>query len=95
LKKNKILYISNVNLDGPFLPGVIHKIKGQEIAFKNEGYEIDLLYPGDNNVINIKKNNDERLFFKGARNTYKGDGIFSKSIKHFQISWHGDIDFTN
>jgi glycosyltransferase involved in cell wall biosynthesis len=95
LKKKKILYISNVNLDGLFLPGVIHKIKGQEKAFKNEGYEIDLLYPGDNNAINIKKNNDEMLFFKGARTTYKGGGIFSKSIKHFQISWHGDIDFTD
>ncbi len=94
-KKKKILYISNVNLDGPFLPGVIHKIVGQEKAFKNGGFEIDSLYPGDNKIVTIKKSNGEKLIFKGSRDAYTKGSFFSKLIQHYQISHFGSIDFSN
>ncbi len=94
MKKKKIIYISNVNIDGIFLPGVINKIKGQELAFKNSGYEIDLLYPGNDSIITIKKDNGEKVFFKGARDTYKEKGIVAKAIQHYKNFRFGTIDFS-
>lgn len=93
-RKKKVLYISNVNLEGPFLPGVIYKIIGQELAFKNSGYEIDLLYPGHNNLITIKKDKGQKLLFKGARDTYKEGGIISKIFHHYQNLNFGTINFS-
>jgi len=94
-KKKKILYISNVNLDGPFLPGVIHKILGQERAFKKSGFEFDSLYPGDNKKVTIKKDNGEKLIFSGSRDAYTKGSVYSKLIQHYQISHFGSIDFSN
>ncbi|MBK9660516.1 MAG: glycosyltransferase [Chitinophagaceae bacterium] len=91
----KVIYISNVNLEGTFLPGVILKIRGQEASFKNAGFKIDVLYPGENNTIVIQKHTGEKQMFKGGREVRPGGSVFSKISSHYQVSWHGSIDFTD
>ncbi|MBK6382064.1 MAG: hypothetical protein IPF69_01120 [Chitinophagaceae bacterium] len=81
MRKKKIIYISNINLDSNFLPGVINKIKGQELAFKNSGFEIDLLYPGNNNI--------------GARILTKKVGLFLKLCSITGISGSEPLIFLN
>jgi hypothetical protein len=93
VKPKKVLYISNVEIEGHFLPGVINKIKGQEEAFRNAGFEIDLLYPASENKVIIKKHSGERVLFSGARDVYSSGSFFSKMKQHYQSSWYGSIDF--
>ncbi len=42
----------------------------------------------------LKKDNGEKLLFKGARDTYKEGGIVSKIIQHYQNFRFGTIDFS-
>lgn len=90
----KVLYISNVNLNGKLLPGVVHKILGQEKAFRAEGFVIDMLFP-DNDQIIFKSNEGKESFFKGARKEYSSKGIMSKTLTHAKVSIRGSINFSD
>lgn len=93
MRSKKIIYISNVNLEGSFLPGVILKIQGQEKAFKENGFEVDLLYPVDSKKIVLKRNSGERLFFKGAREVDVKASFHKKLLQHYRVSQYGSINF--
>jgi|GEM_PF-2569022 len=95
MKKKKVIYISNVNLEGVFLPGVIHKINGQEKAFRENGFETDLLYPADQGKIVLKKHKGERLLFKGGREVEIKAPFYRKLVQHYKVSQYGSIDYTN
>ena len=86
MKKKKVIYISNVNLEGVFLPGVIHKINGQEKAFRENGFETDLLYPADQGKIVLKKHKGERLLFKGGREVEIKAPFYRKLVQHYKVS---------
>lgn len=90
----KVLYISNVNLNGKLLPGVVQKILGQEKAFKAEGFVIDMLFPVNDKIV-LKNNEGKEYFFKGARKEYSDKGIISKAITHAKVSIWGSINFSD
>ncbi|MBI3139769.1 MAG: hypothetical protein HYZ15_14420 [Sphingobacteriales bacterium] len=92
--KKKVIYISNVNVKGPFLPGVVEKIKGQLAAFRNHGFEIDLLYPAGDGTVVIEKQDGTASVFKGAREKYPDRNIFAKIRRHISVTWYGSINFT-
>lgn len=92
--QKKVLYISNINLNGKFLPGVIHKIFGQEKAFKSAGFKIDLLYPDEKKIILIKDDGTTHSF-AGAAKTYTDKGLFAKAFLHIKNSWYGTMDFSD
>lgn len=95
MKKKKIIYISNVNLEGPFLPGVIHKIKGQQKAFRENGFEISMLYPIDQGKIVLKKHDGEQLFFSGGREVDIKAPFIKKLLQHYKVAQYGSIDYSN
>jgi hypothetical protein len=95
VKNKKVLYISNVNINGRFLPGVVNKIIGQEQAFRNKGYEIDLLFPNDEGNVVIKKHHGEILTFSGARKFYSNSNFFAKAWHHYKSTQFGSINFSD
>lgn len=95
MKKKKIIYISNVNLEGPFLPGVIHKIRGQEKAFRENGFEISMLYPNDQGKIVLKKYDGEQFFFSGGREVDINAPFLKKLYQHYKVSHYGSIDYSD
>lgn len=89
----KILYISNVDLSGRFIPGVIEKIKGQAAAFRRNGFSIDVLYPTNSGILVIEKEDGSKLTFKGANPFYTNKGLLHKLILHLRLAWIGNINF--
>ncbi len=94
-ESRKVLYISNVNLNGPFLLGVVEKIKGQLAAFSRAGFSIDNISPEDKGSIVLKKSNGSLEIYKGSRSVFSGKGFFSKLIQHFKVIWFGSLNFTS
>ena len=94
LKKGtkKVLYITNVNIDGKFLPGVIVKIRGQLNAFSNNDFNTDLLFAGNNGKVTLLSDDNKRLEFRGSLQ-HTGSNFFSKLYSHLKIAWFGAIDF--
>ncbi len=88
----KVIYISNVNLKGAFLRGVIHKILGQEKAFRRNGFIVDMLYPDKGKVV-LRRGSGETLLFKGGNQTVAGGSLYQKVKGHFIESWYGSINF--
>lgn len=93
LLKKKILYITNVNLEGQYLPGVINKINGQLKAFTAGGFETAVLYPGNSKRLVFKKGNGGCLFFKGARMVDPHSSFFKKLVSHLKVVWSGSLCF--
>jgi len=92
--KKKVLYITNVNIDEKYLPGVIIKIKGQVAAFRNTDFDIDLLYAGNNGNLFLLGNDKQKCVFRGSRQVHNKN-IFSKLFSHLKIAWFGSINFRN
>jgi len=88
----RVLYITNVNMDGPYLQGVIIKINGQLKAFSKNGFETDLLYTGNDNKIVLSPHSGKGQLFKGGR-SYSQHGFLSKLFSHIRIAWYGSINF--
>ncbi len=91
-KKKKILYISNVNIEGDFLPGVVLKIKGQLKAFETNGFDTDILYSGNRGDLWLLQSNREKLRFTGSREV-RNSNILVKLFSHLGMAWYGSIDF--
>lgn len=91
----KTIYISNVDLDGEFLPGVVHKILGQREAFKKSGIDVDLLYPNGKNEIVIYQSSGNKLFFRGGRKIDIGASKAKKLIQHCRLAFYGSINFSD
>lgn len=91
----KVLYITNVNMDGKFLPGVISKIRGQLKAMTDNHFETVILYTGNNNKLVYKKSDQTVNFFDGARQVNPESGFVSKLINHLRVAWFGSINFQN
>lgn len=91
--QKKILYISNVDLSGRFIPGVVEKIKGQAAAFRRNGFVMDLLYPTNEGVLVIEKADGSILTFKGANPFYTNKGLIHKLFLHLRLAWMGNINF--
>lgn len=94
-QNKKILYITNVNLDGKFLPGVVSKIKGQLKAMGSNHYETYILYTGDKRELVFQKDNKRIKTYKGARQVNPESGFFSKLMDHLRVSWLGSINFSD
>ena len=94
-KKKKVLYITNVNIEGKFLPGVINKIKGQIQAFGNSGFDASILYSGSNDKIILQSPGFSNRSFHGARCVKFKDGLISKLVSHLKVAWFGSINFKN
>ncbi len=90
--RKKILYITNVNIEGKYLQGVILKIKGQLKAFKDNGFDADLLYAGNNEKMILQTAEGKWKEFKGARQV-NSNNFFIKLISHFKVAWLGSINF--
>lgn len=90
--RKKVLYITNVNIEGKYLQGVILKIKGQLKAFNDNGFDADLLYAGNNQKIVLLTAKGERKEFKGARQV-QPNNFFTKLISHFKVARLGSINF--
>lgn len=90
----KLLYITNVNMDGKFLPGVVSKIRGQLKAMTENHFEASILYTGNNQLV-FKKQNQENIFFRGARQINVGSGFILKLISHLRVARFGSINFQN
>lgn len=93
MKKKKVLYISNINLKGPFLLGVVEKIKGQVAAFTEAGFTIDTLSVEDKDTIVFTREDGTRELFKGYLNEMNFTGIISKIIRRLQVIWYGNMSF--
>lgn len=93
-EKEKILYISNVDMAGKFIPGVIEKIRGQAGAFRRAGFSLDILYPTNEGNIIIEKEDGSRSVYKGARPFYTNKGLLSKLLLHLRLAWFGPINFS-
>ena len=91
----KIIYISNVNLDGSLLRGVINKISGQSKAFRSEGYELDTLFPGLDSKIVLKKQSGEVKYFEGGSKYLTGQTYILKLVSYLRESYQGSMDFTD
>ena len=91
--QKRILYISNVDLSGKFIPGVIEKIKGQTAAFRRNGFSVDVLYPTNSGLLVIEKEDGSRLTFKGANPFYTSKGLLHKLVLHLRLAWIGNINF--
>lgn len=89
----KILYISNVDLSGKFIPGVVEKIRGQAAAFRRAGFVLDLLYPTNDGVIYIETDQGQKKRYKGARPFYAKSGLLRKMLLHLRLAWYGSISF--
>lgn len=89
----KVLYITNVNLEGPYLQGVVIKINGQLKAFRKKGFDVDLLSLGNNNNLTFTNGKGDSKLYNGGR-SYKPHGFFSKLVNHFRIAWYGSINFS-
>lgn len=92
-QKKKVIYISNVNLEGLFLLGVVEKIKGQLIAFRNAEFEIDVLYPKNDGTVIIEKSDGQKKIYEGSRENFSGNGFISKVLRHFKVTFFGSINF--
>lgn len=90
--KKKVLYISNINLKGPFLLGVVEKIKGQVAAFADAGFSIDTLSVEDKDTIVFSREDGSREQYKGYLNEMNFTGILSKIIRRLQVIWYGNIN---
>lgn len=88
-----VLYISNVDLNGRFIPGVIEKIRGQAAAFRRNGFSMDILYPTNEGVLVLEKEDGSKLAFKGANPFYTNKGLLHKLILHLRLAWVGNINF--
>lgn len=92
-QKKKVIYISNVNLEGLFLLGVVEKIRGQLFAFRNSEFEIDVLYPRSDGTVIIETNDGQKKIYNGSREKFSGNGIISKAIRHSKVTFFGSINF--
>lgn len=93
--KKKVIYISNVNMKGRFLPGVVEKMKGQLAAFRNQGFETDLLYPAGDGTIVIERQEGTDQVFKGSREKFPDRNIFAKIRRHISVILFGSMDFAD
>lgn len=93
--KKKILYISNVDLSGKFIPGVVEKIRGQRAAFQRNDFIVDLLYPTNDGAVYIEYANGTKKKYNGARPFYTEKGLFHKLILHLRLAWFGSINFAH
>lgn len=92
-QKKKVIYISNVNLEGRFLLGVVEKIKGQLLAFKNSGFEIDVLYPRGDGTLIIESNDGQKKNYEGCRENFSNNSLLSKILRHIKVTFFGSINF--
>lgn len=88
-----VLYISNVDLQGTLIPGVIEKIRGQRAAFLRNGFDISVLYPEAGTHIVIEQGNGKKVIYKGAREMDIQPGILKKIKQHLQLAWFGSMNF--
>lgn len=89
----KVLYISNVDLGGTLIPGVVEKIRGQVAAFGRNGFSADVLYPGGSSEIVIEKTSGEWKKYPGAREMKVQHGIVNKLRQHLTLAWFGPMNF--
>lgn len=89
----KVLYISNVDLQGTLIPGVTEKIRGQRAAFFRNGFDISVLYPEAGTHIVIEHGNGKKVTYKGARAMDIQPGILKKVKQHLQLAWFGSMNF--
>ncbi len=89
----KLLYVSNVDLEGEMIPGVVEKIKGQCAAFERNNIDTTVLYPGKEGQLIIRKADGTRKSYKGARDAGLQAGIFNKLKQHLLLAWYGTMNF--
>lgn len=94
-KKKKVLYITNVNIAGKFLLGVINKIEGQLKAFENAGFEASVLYLGNDEKVVLQSPNQSSQLFNGGRHVRPEGSLISKLVNHLRVAWFGSINFEN
>ncbi len=91
----RLLYISNVEITGKFIPGVVEKIKGQLSAFRRNGYLADTLYPTNAGDLVREMNSGIIHKYKGARPFYVESGIIKKLSVYAKLAIFGHINFNN
>ena len=91
--KKKLLYVSNVDLEGGLIPGVVEKIKGQCAAFDRNNTETAVLYPGKGGEITIAHTDGSKRSYKGARDTGLQQGFLNKLKQHLSLAWYGSLNF--
>lgn len=90
--QKKVLYISNVDLHGTLIPGVIEKIKGQKAAFIRNGFDTAVLYPESGTRIVIENGNGQKKMYRGARPMNIQHGLLRKIKQHLQLAWFGSMN---
>lgn len=90
----RLLYVTNVELSGKFIPGVVEKINGQLSAFRRNDFSTDILAPTNDGQLILEKNSGEISEYKGARKFFVENGVFGKAFAYSKLAFFGHINFS-